>query len=167
MYWTIITLRTYLSMTHTNSVKKLRINLEPRSHSDKESDCDIESTEEPELIPDGGSSLSSNSNSSSTSSHLSMFIPRTVYMAISTRQSIPWLIDSGATISGTSAHCDITNSINCNIPITPAFGSIIRATTEGTINDPVLSSMGIWVLHVDDIVINRGITLTWRSPEVE
>ena len=130
-------------MTHTNSVKKLRINLEPRSHSDKESDCDIESTEEPELIPDGGSSLSSNSNSSSTSSHLSMFIPRTVYMAISTRQSIPWLIDSGATISGTSAHCDITNSINCNIPITPAFGSIIRATTEGTINDPVLSSMGI------------------------
>ena len=80
-----------------------------------------------------------------------MFIPRTVYMATSTRQSPPWLIDSGAAISGTSAHCDVTNSINCNIPITPAFGSIIRATTEGTINDPVLSPMGIRVLHVDDM----------------
>ena len=72
-------------------------------------------------------------------------------MATSTRQSPPWLIDSGAAVSGTSAHCDITNSINCNIPITPAFGSIIRATTEGTINDPVLSPMGIRVLQVDDM----------------
>ena len=72
-------------------------------------------------------------------------------MATSKRQSPPWLIDSGAAISGTSAHCDITNSINCNIPITPAFGSIVRATTEGTINDPVLSLMGIRVLQVDDM----------------
>ena len=73
----------------------------------------------------------------------------------STRQSPPWLIDSSAAISGTSAHCDITNSINCNIPITPAFGSIIRATTEGTISESsvstVLSPMDIRLLHVDDI----------------
>ena len=107
----------------------------------------IDFLEEPELIPDRGSS----SSSSSSSSQLSMFIPRTIYMATSTRQSPPWLIDSGAAISGTSAHCDITNSINCNIPITPAFGSIIRATTEGAINDPVLSPMGIRVLQVDDM----------------
>ena len=138
---------------HTSSVKKLRSNLEPRSDSDNDSDLDIDSIEEPELIPDRGSnsSPSSSSSSSSSSSHLSMFIPRTVYMATSTRQSPPWLIDSGAAISGTSAHCDITNSINCNIPITPAFGSIIRATTEGAINDPVLSPMCIRVLHVDDM----------------
>ena len=136
---------------HTSSVKNLRRNLEPRSDSDNESDRDIDSLEEPELIPDRGSNSSSSSSSSSTSSQLSMFIPRNVYMATSTRQSPPWLIDSGAAISGTSAHCDITNSINCNIPITSAFGSIIRATTEGTINVPVLSPMGIRVLQVDDM----------------
>ena len=119
----------------------------------------LTSLEEPELIPDRGSNSNSSSSSSSSlsssssssSSQLSMFMPRTVYMATSTRQSPPWLIDSGAAISGTSAHCDITNSINCNILITPAFGSIIRATTEGTINDPVFSPMGIRVLQVDDM----------------
>ena len=136
---------------HTSSVKKLGRNLELLSDSDNESDRDIDSIEEPELTPDRGSKSSSSSSSSSSSCHLSMFIPRTVYMATCTRQSPPWLIDSGAAISGTSAHCDITNSINCNIPITPAFGSIIRATTEGTINYPVLSPMGIRVLHVDDM----------------
>ena len=136
---------------HTSSVKKLRRNLEPSSDSDNESDRDIESIEEPELIPDRGSNSSSSSSSSTSSSHLSMFIPRTVYMATSTRQSSPWLIDSGAAISDTSAHCNITNSINCNIPISPAFGSIIRATTKGTINDPVLSPIGIRVLHVDNM----------------
>ena len=42
-----------------SSVKKLRRNLEPRSDSDNESDRDIDFLEEPELIPDRGSSLSS------------------------------------------------------------------------------------------------------------
>ena len=64
---------------------------------------------------------------------------------------MPSLIDSGAAISGTSPHCELINSINCNIPITPAFGFIIRAITEGTINNPVLSPMGIRGLHVDDM----------------
>ena len=75
---------------HTSSVQKLRRYLEPRSDSDDDSDCDIESIEESKLISDHRSS------SSSSSSHLSIFIPRTVHMATSTRQSPPWLIDSGA-----------------------------------------------------------------------
>ena len=37
---------------HTSSGKKLRKNLEPRSDSDNESDRDIDSIEEPELIPE-------------------------------------------------------------------------------------------------------------------
>ena len=39
----------------------------------------------------------------------------------------------------------------CNIPITPAFGEVKSATTEGTINDSVLVQLGIRVLHVDNM----------------
>ena len=39
----------------------------------------------------------------------------------------------------------------CNIPITPTFGEVTRATTEGTINDSVLGQLGLRVLHVDNM----------------
>ena len=33
--------------------------------------------------------------------------------------------------------------MRCKIPITPAFGSVMDATSEGTINDPTLDQLGI------------------------
>lgn len=47
------------------------------------------------------------------------------------------MLNRDAGISGTSAQCDLTNTTNCNIPNTPAFGPIINATTGGTNNKPV------------------------------
>ena len=72
-------------------------------------------------------------------------------MATASAHAQPWLIVSGAAISGTGTRGDIANMRRCNIPITPAFGKVTRATTEGTINDSVLGQLGIRVLHVDNM----------------
>ena len=128
---------------HKSSVKKLRKNFEPRSDSDLDSEPDLESVQdpehipEPELTPDRGSSSSSSFNSL----QLSMLIPLSTYIAASKRQPCRGLIDTGAAISGISAQRDLTNTINCNHPITPAFGYIIRATTEAAVKNPVLGQM--------------------------
>ena len=48
-------------------------------------------------------------------------------------------------------HIRMVNMRRCNIPITPTFGEVTRATTEGTINDSVLGQLGIRVLHIDNM----------------
>ena len=82
---------------------------------------------------------------------LGMFLAPPVFMATAPAHAQPWLIDSGATISGTGTRGDIANMRRCNIPITPALGEVTRATTEGTINDSVLGQLGVRVLHVDNM----------------
>ena len=72
-------------------------------------------------------------------------------MATASTHAQLWLIDSGAAISGTGTRGDIANMRRCNIPITPAYGEVIRATTEGIIKDNVLGQLGIRVLHVDNM----------------
>ena len=72
-------------------------------------------------------------------------------MATASAHAQPWLIVSGAAISGTGTRGDIANMRRCNIPITPASGEVTRATTEGII-DSVLGQLGICVPHVDKLL---------------
>ena len=69
---------------------------------------------------------------------LGMFLAPPVAMATASSHAQPWLIDSGAAISGIGTRGDIANIRRCKSPITPAFGEVTRDTTEGTINDSVL-----------------------------
>ena len=82
---------------------------------------------------------------------LGMFLAPPIIMATASSYAQPWLIDSGAAISGTGTRGDVANMRRCNSPITPAFGEVTRATTEGTINDSVLGQLGLRVLHVDNM----------------
>ena len=75
-------------------------------------------------------------------SDMSMFtVPITMNSA--QVQSSNWMIDSGAGMSGTSSTNNLKNTMRCKIPITPAFGSVMDATSEGTINDQTLGPLGI------------------------
>ena len=82
---------------------------------------------------------------------LRMFLAPPIIMATASSYAQPWLIDSGAAISETGTRGDIANMRRCNIPITPAFGEVTRATTEGTINNSVLGQLELRVLHVDNM----------------
>ena len=82
---------------------------------------------------------------------LGMFHAPPVFMATASTHAQPWLIDSGAAISGTRTRGDNANMRRCNIPIFPAFREVTRATTKGTINDSVLGQLGILVFHVDNM----------------
>ena len=98
------------------------------------------------------------------------------------------MIDSGAGMSGTSSTNNLKNTMRCKIPITPAFGSVMDATSEGTINDQTLGPLGIRAIHIEGMhhnllsvyqvraggesgeehVMDRGITLTaYANPEVD
>ena len=81
-------------------------------------------------------------------SDMSMFtVPITMNSA--QVQSSNWMIDSGAGMSGTSSTNNLKNTMRCKIPITPAFGSVMDATSEGTINDQTLGPLGIRAIHIE------------------
>ena len=75
---------------------------------------------------------------------LGILLAPLVFMATASLHAQPWLIDSGAAISGTGTRGDIANIRRCNIPITPAF-------REVTINDIVLGQLGVHVLHANNM----------------
>ena len=81
-------------------------------------------------------------------SDISMFtVPITMNSA--QVQSSNWMIDSGAGMSGTSSTNNLKNTMRCKIPITPAFGSVMNATSEGTISDPTFDKLGIKAIHIE------------------
>ena len=81
-------------------------------------------------------------------SDMSMFtVPITMNSA--QVQSFNWMIDSGAGMSGTSSKKNLKNTMRCKIPITPAFGSVMNATLEGTISDPTFDQLGIKAIHIE------------------
>ena len=52
-------------------------------------------------------------------------------------------------MSGTSSTNNLKNTMCCKIPITPVFGSVMNATSEGTINDQTLGQLGIKAIHIE------------------
>ena len=52
-------------------------------------------------------------------------------------------------MSGTSSTNNLKKTMRCAIPITPAFGSVMNATSEGTISDPTLDKLGIKAIHIE------------------
>ena len=80
---------------------------------------------------------------------VNMFIvPNGITMS-SMSSSTSWLIDSGAGLSGTNNRNLLSCPSTCRVPITPAFGEMITATSEGSIRDPRLGQLNIRALHVD------------------
>ena len=57
-------------------------------------------------------------------------------------------------LSGTNNRNLLACPSTCKVPITPAFGEIITATSEGSIRDPRLGQLNIRALHVDKIHYN-------------
>ena len=60
-----------------------------------------------------------------------------------------WMVDSGAGMSSTSSTTNLKDTIRCRIPITPAFGAVINATSEGLISDPTYKELGIKAIHIE------------------
>ena len=60
-----------------------------------------------------------------------------------------WMVDSGAGMSGTSSTINLKDTIRCKIPITPAFGAVMNATSEGLISDPTFKELGIKAIHIE------------------
>ena len=59
-----------------------------------------------------------------------------------------WMVDSGAGMSGTSSTINLKDTMRCRIPITPAFGEVMNATSEGLIRE---------ILHSKSLVSRRYI----------
>ena len=60
-----------------------------------------------------------------------------------------WMLDSGAGMSGTRSTINLKDTMRCRILITPAFGEVMNATSEGLINDPTFKQLGIKAIHVE------------------
>ena len=60
-----------------------------------------------------------------------------------------WMVDSGAGMSSISSTNNLKNTMRCKIPITPAFGSVMNATSEGIINDPTFDKLEIKAIHIE------------------
>ena len=72
-----------------------------------------------------------------------------VAMLSAESHSVNWMIDSGAGMSGTSSTNNLRDTMSCRIPITPAFGSVLNATAEVVIFDPILTKLGLRAIHID------------------
>ena len=66
---------------------------------------------------------------------MSMFIAPVVMNSAQVAQS-NWMVDSGAGMSSTSSTINLKDTTRCKIPITPAFGEVMNATSKGLISDP-------------------------------
>ena len=63
------------------------------------------------------------------SDNMSMFIAP-VAMLSAQSHSLNWMVDSSPGMSGTSSTNNLRDTMSCRIPITPAFGSVLKATAE-------------------------------------
>ena len=79
---------------------------------------------------------------------MSMFIAPVVMNSAQVAQS-NWMVNSGAGMSGTSSTINIKDTMRCKIPITPAFGEVMNATSEGLISDPTFKKLGIKAIHIE------------------
>ena len=79
---------------------------------------------------------------------MSMFIAPVVMNSAQVAQS-NWMVDSGAGMSGTSSTINLKDTMRCKIPITPAFGEVMNATSEGLISDPTFKKLGIKAIHIE------------------
>ena len=87
-------------------------------------------------------------NEKSEKSVNTFIVPNGIIMS-SMLSSTSWPIDSGAGLSGTNNRNLLACPSTCRVPITPAFGEMITATSEGSIRDPRLGQLNIRALHVD------------------
>ena len=81
---------------------------------------------------------------------MSMFIAPVAMNSAQVAQS-NWMVDLGAVMSGTSSTINLKDTMRCRIPITPAFGEVMNATSEGLINDPTFKQLGIKAIHIEDM----------------
>ena len=81
---------------------------------------------------------------------ISMFIAPVVMNSAQVAQP-NWMVDSGAGMSGTSSTISLKDTMRCRIPITPAFGEVMNATSEGLISDPTFKKLRIKAIHIEGI----------------
>ena len=79
---------------------------------------------------------------------MSMFIAPDVMNSAQLAHS-NWMVDSGAGISGASSTTNLKDTTRCRISITPVFGAVMNATSEGLISDPTFNELGIKAIHIE------------------
>ena len=79
---------------------------------------------------------------------MSMFIAPVAMNSAQPAQN-NWMVDSGAGMSGTSSTTNLKDTTRYRIPITPAFGAVMNATSEGLISDPTFNELGIKTIHIE------------------
>ena len=52
-------------------------------------------------------------------------------------------------MSGTNSTTNLRNTMRYKISITPAFGSVMNARSEGLISDRTLKKLGIKAIHIE------------------
>ena len=134
-------------LSENNIRKKLifegHLKIEDSEESDDDSDDDSEESDK-EIENESG-----NKNESDNLKSVNMFmVPNCITMSNMT-SSTSWLIDSGAGLSGTNNRNLLSCPSSCRVPITPAFGEMITATSEGSIRDHQLGQLNIRALHVE------------------
>ena len=60
-----------------------------------------------------------------------------------------WALIVAAGMSGTSSTINLKDTMRCKIPITPAFGEVMNATSEGLISDPTFKKLGIKAINIE------------------
>ena len=73
---------------------------------------------------------------------MSMFIVPVAMISAQIAHS-NWMVDLGAGMSRTGSTTNLIDTMRCKIPITPAFGAVMNAKSEGLISDPILKELGI------------------------
>ena len=79
---------------------------------------------------------------------MNMFISLNTVMSAATPAKISYIVDSGAGMSGVTSTSNLMASTACKVPITPAFGIVLCATSEGLIRDDILGYLRVRALHV-------------------
>ena len=79
---------------------------------------------------------------------MSMFIAP-VAMSSAQIAHTNWMVYSGAGMSSTASATNLKDTMRCKIPITPAFGAVMNATSEGLISDPTFKGRGIIAIHIE------------------
>ena len=70
-------------------------------------------------------------------------------MSAATIPTTTYIVDSGAGMSGVTSTANLMTATACKVPITPAFGKILCATSDGIIRDNILGQLGVRALHVE------------------
>ena len=102
-------------------------------------------------------------NSEPDNNSMSLFVQSNIYMSAATIPTTTYIVDSGAGMSGVTSTANLMTATACKVPITPAFGKILYATSEGIIRDNILGQLGVRALRSEERRVGKECLHQCRS----